>query len=58
MAFTKAGLASGTTVLTLNLTEETGPPGIIRAGGSGTITIHAKPPSRLPANPLVFFNLQ
>jgi hypothetical protein len=35
---------SGTNPIVLQLAEEGGPPGIIRAGGSGTVTIHSRSP--------------
>ncbi len=48
MAFTKEGVPAGTTSLYLELVEAGGPPGIIRAGGSGTIIVHSKSPARPP----------
>jgi CARDB/PKD-like domain len=48
MAFTKEGVPTGTTSLYLELVETGGPPGIIRAGGSGTIIVHSKSPARPP----------
>jgi len=55
MAFTKEGVPTGTTSLYLELTEPGGPPGIIRAGGSGTITVHTVAPSKPPQpNPVLF----
>jgi hypothetical protein len=59
MAFTKEGVPTGTTSLYLELTEPGGPPGIIRAGGSGTITVHCVAPSRPPQPiPVVLFKLK
>ena len=58
MAFTIAGVPSGTTSLYLELTEPGGPPGIIRAGGSGTITVHSKAPANPPAAGFVLFKLK
>ncbi|MFZ1305089.1 MAG: CARDB domain-containing protein [Ferruginibacter sp.] len=59
MAFTKEGVPTGTTSLYLELTEPGGPPGIIRAGGSGTITVHTVAPSRPPVpDNSVLFKLQ
>lgn len=55
MAFTKEGVPTGTTSLYLELTEPGGPPGIIRAGGSGTVTIHTVAPNFIPpSNPVLF----
>jgi hypothetical protein len=45
LALTQAGLATGTTSLNISLSEPGGPPGIIRAGASGTITIFGKAPN-------------
>ncbi len=47
LSLTQAGVASGTTSLYLELVEQGGPPGIIRAGGSGTINVYSKSPSFL-----------
>jgi hypothetical protein len=59
MAFTKEGVPTGTTSLYLELTEPGGPPGIIRAGGSGTITVYTVAPSRPPVpDNSVLFKLQ
>ncbi len=59
MAFTKEGVATGTTSLYLELVEPGGPPGIIRAGGSGTIIVHCKAPNQPPQpNPYVLFKLK
>lgn len=59
MAFTKEGVPTGTTSLYLELVEPGGPPGIIRAGGSGTIIVHCKAPDRQPQpNPFVLFKLK
>lgn len=58
MALTSQGLANGTMALHMELTEQNGPPGIIRAGGSGTITVYAKAPVTIPGHTRVFFNLE
>ena len=58
MAFTKEGVPSGTTSLYLEFIEPGGPPGIIRAGGSGTITIHARAPKEVPLDRSVLFKLK
>ena len=58
MAFTKEEVHNGSTSLYLELTEPGGPPGIIRAGGSGTITIHSISPSRPPEQGYVNFRLK
>ena len=47
MALSAAAVATGSTSLYLELTEPGGPPGIIRAGGSGTIIIYTKAPTVL-----------
>ncbi|MBX9782099.1 MAG: hypothetical protein K2X48_02290 [Chitinophagaceae bacterium] len=53
MALTQAGLASATATLYLQLTEPGGPPGIIRAGGGGTIIIYSKAPLSTPGHTFV-----
>ncbi|MEI2737770.1 MAG: CARDB domain-containing protein [Chitinophagaceae bacterium] len=59
MAFTKEGVPTGTTSLYLELVEPGGPPGIIRAGGSGTIIVHCKAPDQQPQpNHFVLFKLK
>ncbi len=58
MALTKAGVPTGTTVLYLELTEPGGPPGIIRAGGSGTILVHTVAPNVVPPAGFVWFKLK
>lgn len=59
MAFTKEGVPTGTTSLYLELVEDGGPPGIIRPGGSGTITVHCKAPAQPPQpNNFVLFKLK
>ncbi len=58
MAFTKAGVPNGSTSLYIEFTEPGGPPGILRPGGSGTITIHCVSPRNVPADGSVLFKLQ
>ena len=58
MAFTKAGVPTGSTALYIELTEPGGPPGIIRPGGSGTITVHTAAPKFVPPDPLILFKLK
>jgi hypothetical protein len=58
MSLTPAGVANGTTSLYLELTEQDGPPGIIRAGGSGSIVIYSKMHISLPRGTVVLFNLK
>ncbi len=58
MALTPSGVDNGTTALYLELTEPGGPPGIIRAGASGTILVYAKAPMSVPAHTHVLFNLK
>jgi hypothetical protein len=55
MAFTKEGVPAGTTALYLEFIEPGGPPGIIRAGGSGTIVVHSRAASDIPdPNPVLW----
>lgn len=58
MALTKEGVPTGTTTLYLELTEPGGPPGIIRAGGSGSIQVHSVAPSTIPPAGFVLFKLK
>jgi hypothetical protein len=58
MALSQAGLPQGTTSLYLQLTEPGGPPGIIRAGASGTIVVYARAPEATPGHTIVKFNLK
>lgn len=58
MALTQAGLVNGTTSLYLELTEQGGPPGIIRAGGSGSVTVYAKTPLDMPGHTHIIFTLR
>lgn len=55
---TNADLANGNSSLHLELTEPGGPPGIIRAGGSGSITVYAKAPLSIPGHTHVIFTLK
>jgi hypothetical protein len=55
---TPEGVANGTTSLYLELTEQNGPPGIIRAGGSGSILVYSKMYVGIPRNTVVHFNLK
>jgi len=58
MAFTREGVDNGVHSLTMELTETGGPPGIIRAGGSGSIVIFGKSDNDVPAHTFVLFKLQ
>ena len=58
LSFAKEGVAAGTSTLYLEFTEPGGPPGIIRAGGSGTITIYTMSPRNVPADGSVLFKLK
>ena len=58
MSLTPQGVTTGTTSLYLELTEQNGPPGIIRAGGSGSILIYSKMYVGIPRNTKVLFNLK
>lgn len=58
MAFTREGIPTGTNSLYIEFTEPGGPPGIIRAGASGTITVYSTSPNFVPAGGYAIFNLQ
>lgn len=58
LSLSREGVATGSKALYFELTEPGGPPGIIRAGGSGTITVFSQAPQRVPADPVVLFKLK
>ncbi|MBC7934798.1 MAG: hypothetical protein H7Y86_05480 [Rhizobacter sp.] len=58
LAFTREGVPTGSTSLYVELSEPDGPPGIIRAGGSGTITVHSIAPSDPPPAGFVNFRFK
>jgi len=58
LALTKAGLATGASSLYISFTEPGGPPGIIRAGASGTITVYAKAPDNTPGHTFLNYTLK
>jgi len=58
MSFTQQGVNNGVHSLTMELTEPGGPPGIIRAGGSGTIFIYCISSNNVPAHTITLFKLQ
>ena len=58
IAFTPEGVNNGAHSLTMELTEAGGPPGIIRAGGSGTIFIYGNSNANVPAHTITLFRLQ
>jgi len=58
IAFTAAGLSTAGSTLYLELTEQNGPPGIIRAGGSGTVTLYSKAPVTFPGHAFANFDLR
>lgn len=58
MALTQAQLATASTSLVLKLTEPGGPPGFIRAGGSGSVIIYAQAPLSTPGHTIVTINLK
>lgn len=58
LAYTKEDVPNGTTAMYIEIKESGGPPGIIRAGGSGTITLYTITPRTVPADPEILFKLQ
>lgn len=59
MAFTPVAVENnGVQAITMELTEQGGPPGIIRAGGSGTIFIYCRSNADVPAHTITLFRLQ
>jgi hypothetical protein len=59
VAFTAAALDAGATSnLLIELSETNGPPGFIRAGGSGTINIYSKAPADYPGHAVINYILK
>ncbi len=58
LAFRPEDVPNGTDAMYLELTEPGGPPGIIRAGGSGTIKLYTKAPVRMPLDPQISLKLK
>lgn len=58
MSFTREGIQDGTSSLYIELTGKDGPPGIFRAGSSGSITIYTNTPPNTPAHHFIHFNLK
>jgi hypothetical protein len=58
VSLSQMNLGTAGTSLYLQLTEQDGPPGIIRAGGSGTITIYSRAPVNYPAHSHVHYILR
>ena len=58
MSLNKGDVFEGATALYLEITEPGGPPGIIRAGGSGTIQIYSVSPKLPPPVGYVLFRLK
>lgn len=58
MSFSKDGLADGISSLFIEISESDGPPGVIRAGSSGSITIYSVTPVDAPAHDRIKFNLK
>ena len=58
LGLTPQAVDLGNHSLTIEFTETNGPPGIIRAGGSGTITIHAKSNTDVPAHTYTQFSFR
>lgn len=58
IAATQADLPNAKTSMYLELTEPGGPPGIIRAGATGTITLHSRAPQTTPGHTIINFILK
>lgn len=58
MSFNKENLTMGTDALLIEISESDGPPGVIRAGSSGTITIYSKTAADAKAHDHIKFNLK
>ena len=59
ISFTQSGLeAGGATKLLIEMAENNGPTGFIRAGGSGTINVYSKAPADYPGHSVIHYNLK
>lgn len=58
VALDPGSIGTAGTSLYMQLTEQNGPPGIIRAGGSGTITVYCRAPITFPAHQYANFELK
>lgn len=58
MAFTREGMEEGGSSLYLELTGKDGPPGVFRAGASGSVSIYTITPATMPGHTIVKFNLK
>lgn len=58
LARTKEELPNGTSNLTLQISEPNGPPGVIRAGGSGTLLIYGKPNANVPGHTFTMYTFK
>lgn len=58
LSLTEAGLAEGKTSLYIEFKDAQGPPGIIRAGGSGTIKVFSKAPANAGAHSFLNYNFK
>jgi CARDB/PKD domain len=58
MAASVSGLSNGSSSLHITITEPGGPPGIIRAGASGTLTFYAKAPNSMPGHTFVTITIK
>ncbi len=58
LALSQAGLATGTSSLYISFTEPGGPPGIIRAGASGTIIVYCKAPNNTLGHTILHVTLK
>jgi hypothetical protein len=58
MATTQSGLTNGSSSLHITITEPGGPPGIIRAGASGTLTFYAKAPNNMPGHTIATITIK
>lgn len=58
LSLTEAGLSEGKTSLYIEFKDATGPPNIIRAGGTGTIKIYSKAPLTAAAHSFLNYTFQ
>lgn len=58
VSFTQGGLSTAGPSIYLELTEQNGPPGIIRAGGSGSIILYSKAPVTFQAHHIAHYTIR
>lgn len=58
LSLTEAGLADNKTTLYIEFKDATGPPNMIRAGGTGTVRVYSKAPANAQAHSFLNYSFQ